>query len=196
MTTDNPWKLLEKNERFDCPYFTVRSDLVSLNGGSVRPYNSVRMKVCGVAILPIDADGCTTLVGQYRYVLDRYSWELPGGGAARDRPAMEAARQELAEETGYQAEHWLEILASPVAPGTLDEIITCYVAWGLRAGEAHPGADEQLAVRKVGFATAVSMALAGEIGHISSIGTILSVHARLLRSELPPDLAALLRNAG
>src|SRR6187551_1881204 len=128
MTADNPWTLIEAHEQFDCPYFSVRRDVVSYASGANLHYNSVRMKVHGVAILPIDGHGCTTLVGQYRYVLDRYSWELPGGGASLDRPAIIAARQELLEETGIVATRWMELLASPVAPGTLDEITTAFVA--------------------------------------------------------------------
>src|SRR5579864_7072463 len=97
---ENPWNLLSGEESFSCPYFSIRSDLVSHSGNKPRSYHSIRMKVHGVAVLPIDDTGCTTLVGQYRYVLDRYTWELPGGGALIGQPGIEAARKELSEETG------------------------------------------------------------------------------------------------
>jgi len=153
------------------------------------------MKVFGVAVLPIDREGCTTLVGQYRYVLDRYSWELPGGGAPLDRPPLEAARAELSEETGYRAAQWLQILDAPVAPGTIDEITRGFVAWNLTAGEPHPEPGEELAIRKVPYVDAISMALSGEISHVSSIATLLSLQARLSRRELPVDLASLVGGA-
>lgn len=191
MILANPWKILEKNEPFTCPFFTVRSDLVSHRGATGR-YNSVRMKVFGVAVLPIDGEGYTTLVGQYRYVLDRYSWELPGGGAALDRPAVDSAASELSEETGYTADHWLQIVETAVAPGTIDEITRGFVAWGLHAGEPHADAEEQLSLRRVSFDDAVSMALAGDIGHVTSVATILSLQTKLARRELPLALARVL----
>src|SRR5579872_5908851 len=110
MDTANPWTVLSQAEPFTCPYFTVRSDMVTHSGAAPRPYNSIRVKLFGVAIVPIDEHGCTMLVGQYRYVLDRYTWEAPGGGAGYDRPVIDSAREELGEETGYRAEHWLQIV--------------------------------------------------------------------------------------
>lgn len=192
MTTSNPWRLLNASQPFDCPYFSVRSDTVSHAGGQPQAYNSVRVKLHGVAVLPIDADGCTTLVGQYRYVLDRYSWELPGGGSPANRPAIDAARRELSEETGIEARYWLKILEVPVAPGTTDEVTTAFVAWDLDLRPPHPEGDEQLSRRRVTFGQALDMALAGEIGHVSSVAAILSLHARLRRNELPTELASLL----
>jgi len=193
MTTDNPWKLLEIEEPFSCPYFTVRSDVVSHAGGPQRRYNSIRMKMRGVLVLPIDSRGYTTLVGQHRYVLDRYSWELPGGGAPVDRPAIETAQAELSEEAGLLARHWMELFAVPVAPGTLDEITTAFVAWELHAGRAQPEATEQIALRALPFQEAVALALSGELGHISSVAAVLALYSRLLRGELPEDLAELLK---
>ncbi len=193
MADSNPWTLVKKNELFTCPFFTVRQDLVSHAGGAPRPYNSIRMKFEGASVLPIHADGSTTLVGQYRYVVDRYSWELPGGAAFHGTSPSDAARAELSEETGLTADHWLHVLRSAVAPGSLDEVNNGFVAWGLREGQAHPEPEEDLALRRVPFAEAVEMALAGQIGHLTGMATILAVHARLKRNDLPGDLAALLK---
>jgi 8-oxo-dGTP pyrophosphatase MutT (NUDIX family) len=193
MKSTNPWAVLRKDEPFTCPYFTVRSDLVVHAGGPPRPYNSIRMKMVGVAVLPIDAAGYTTLVGQYRYVLDRFSWELPGGGSPRDRPPIEAAQNELSEETGFRADHWLQILNAPVAPGTIDEIAVGFVAWGLHNGDPHPEPGEHLITRRVPFAEAISMSLSGEIGHVASVASLLTLQIRLARDELPESLSILLR---
>jgi 8-oxo-dGTP pyrophosphatase MutT (NUDIX family) len=193
MPNTNPWTVLQKNEPFTCPYFTVRRDLVSHAGGAPLAYDSIRMKFQGVCILPIHTDGSTILVGQYRYVLDRYSWELPGGGAFTGASPIDAARTELSEETGLAADYWLQVFDTAVAPGTIDEMTKGFVAWGLREGEAHPEPEEDLAVRRVSFAEAVEMALGGKIGNISSVATLLCVHSRLNRRELPIDLAGLLK---
>ena len=136
-------------------------------------------------MLPIDQEGCTTLVGQYRYVLDRYTWELPGGGGQYDRPAVESARQELSEETGYCADHWLQIVDACVSPGTSDDVSRAFAAWGLHGGTPHPEPDEQLAYWRVSFLEAVSMAISAEITHLASVAALLSLHTRLIRRDLP-----------
>src|SRR5260370_3324913 len=101
----NPWTVLRKEETFTCSYFSVRSDTVQFGTSLPRTYNSVRMKSIGVTIAPIDDAGCTTLVGQYRYVLDRFTWELPAGGCRLGQAPVESAKVELSEETAYGAAH-------------------------------------------------------------------------------------------
>ncbi|MEK7992617.1 MAG: NUDIX hydrolase [Planctomycetota bacterium] len=192
MDSTNPWTVLHKDEPFTCPFFSVRSDLVAHAGGQPRAYNSIRTKMFGVAVVPVDKRGCTMLVGQYRYVLDRFTWEVPGGGARYDRPPLDSAREELSEETGYRADHWLQLVDACVAPGTSDELSKGFVAWGLQSGEAHPEPEEQLSRRLVPFAEALSMVLSGEISHLGSVAVLLSLHTRLVRGELPKDLEKLL----
>jgi NUDIX domain len=112
----NPWTVLRKKEKFSCSYFSVWSDTVRHVAGLPRTYNSVRMNRIGVTIAPIDDEGCTTLIGQYRYVLDRFTWELPAGGCRLDQVPVEAAKIELSEETGYKAAHWLRLFDGMVSP--------------------------------------------------------------------------------
>jgi 8-oxo-dGTP pyrophosphatase MutT (NUDIX family) len=126
----NPWSVLEADVKFDCQYFSIRQDIVQHAQGAARPYNSVRMKFHGVCVAPIDNEGCLTLVGQYRYVLDRYSWELSGGGSLVGKSHLDTAKAELSEETGMTAEYWLKIVEASVSPGTSDEVTPAYVAWG------------------------------------------------------------------
>ena len=189
----NPWTVLRKEEKFTCSYFSVWSDIVRHRTGLPRAYNSVRMKTIGVAIAPIDDEGCTSLVGQYRYVLDRFTWELPAGGCRLDQVPVEAAKIELSEETGYRATHWLRLFDGSVSPGTTDGKTQCFVAWGLQSGAPHPEPEEQLVQRRVPFAEAISMALSGEISHFGSISLLLGIQIKLARGELPSDLVALLQ---
>ena len=190
---ENPWRLVHKAEAFDCPYFVARSDKVTLAAGDVRPYTHVKMKYFGIAVVPIDDDGCTTLVGQYRYVLDRFTWEVPRGGGRLTAPALDSAKAELSEETGFRADHWLHLFDASASPGVTDEIAPCFVAWGLHQGDPHPDPDERIVRRRVPFSDAVEMALSNEIGDLASIATILGLQTRLLRGELPADLAKLLQ---
>ena len=174
----NPWAVLRKEAKFECPYFTVRVDAVSLGGGAERAYNNIRM---------------TTLIGQYRYVLDRFTWEVPGGGARSGIPVIESAKAELSEETGLRADHWLQLLAATTSPGITDEVSPGFVAWGLHRGTPHPDPQEQLSRRRLPFSEAVDLALTGGISSMSGIALLLSLQAKALRNELPPDLATLLQ---
>ena len=151
------------------------------------------MKTIGVAIAPIDDEGCTSLVGQYRYVLDRFTWELPAGGCRLDQVPVEAAKIELSEETGYRATHWLRLFDGSVSPGTTDGKTQCFVAWGLPYGAPHPEPEEELVRHRVPFVKAISMALSGEISHFASISLLLGIQIKLARGELPSDLVALLQ---
>jgi 8-oxo-dGTP pyrophosphatase MutT (NUDIX family) len=189
----NPWTILHREEKFTCSYFSVRSDTVQFGASRPRTYNSVRMKSLGVTIAPIDDEGCTTLVGQFRYVLDRFTWELPAGGCRLDQAPVDAAKIELSEETGYRATHWLRLFDGTVSPGSMDGRTQCFVAWGLQSGAPHPEPEEELVQRRVPFAVSVSMALSGEISHFGSIGLLLGIHTKLVRGELPKDLTMLLQ---
>ena len=88
----NPWVVLREETTFSCSYFDVRQDWVSHTGRPARAYHSIRAKHRGVCVLPLDHEGMVTLVGQYRYVLGRFTWELPGGGAPKDADPLEVAR--------------------------------------------------------------------------------------------------------
>jgi 8-oxo-dGTP pyrophosphatase MutT (NUDIX family) len=188
----NPWTVLREEERFTCSYFSVRSDTVQFGAALPRAYNSIRMKSIGVTIAPIDDEGCTTLVGQYRYVLDRFTWELPAGGCRLDQAPVEAAKIELSEETGYRAASWLRLFDGTVAPGSIDGRTQCFVAWGLQRGTPHPEPEEELVQRRVQFAESISMALSGEISHFASISLLLGIQTKLARRELPAELMKLL----
>jgi 8-oxo-dGTP pyrophosphatase MutT (NUDIX family) len=187
----NPWTILHREEKFTCSYFSVRSDTVQFGAGLPRTYNSIRMNSIGVTIAPIDDEGCTTLIGQYRYVLDRFTWELPAGGCRLDQAPVEAAKIELSEETGYRAANWLRLFDCAVSPGSIDGRTQCFVAWGLQPGAPHPEPEEQLVQRRMPFAESISMALSGEISHFASVSLLLGIQTKLTRGELPPKLAKL-----
>lgn len=194
-TTDkaNPWRVLTETTGYDCRYFSIRHDQVQLPEGEPRSYHSVRMKYYGVCIVPVDQDGSVTLVGQYRYVLDRFSWEIPGGGARVGDDPLTVARSELREETGCTAEHWLKVVEGAVSPGISTEATPTFVAWGLDRGAPQPDASELLFRRQVPFADAVEMALKGEISNLPGIAALLGIEVRRQRGDLPPSLLALLK---
>jgi 8-oxo-dGTP pyrophosphatase MutT (NUDIX family) len=192
MDQTNPWKCLDTEIGFDCSYYSARRDTVRHRSGREHPYVSVRTKFRGVAVLPVDADGCTTIVGQYRYVLNRFTWETVRGGIPLEVAALDGAMQELGEETGWRADHWLHLFDLTASPGLTDEICPCFVAWGLHPGPARPEQLETLTQRRLPFAEVVDMALASEIVDATSVSLILAVQTRLGRGELPAELLALL----
>jgi len=189
----SPWSLVRKAVKFDCPYFSARDDLVAFDGSPPFSYSSIRVKKHGVCVAPIDPQGCVTIVGQYRYVLDRYTWELPGGGADVGADALAAAQAELAEETGLHGRHWLKLIDAPVACGTSDEQVPGYVAWDLESGKPNPDPVERLTLHRIPFAEAISMALGGTLEHLAGIALLLSIDAKLRRNQLPVTLTRLLR---
>jgi len=192
-TRPSPWSLVRDQTAFDCPYFSTRSDQVKDGRGRPRHYFHVRMKNFGIAVIPIDAAGHTILVGQQRYVLGRFTWEVIRGGGPVEKPAIESAQKELSEETGCQADHWLQLLEASASPGVTDELAVGFVAWGLRSGVPHPDPAEDLVQWRVPFAEVVAMVLSGEIADLASSALVLSLQLRLERGELPSDLAACLR---
>jgi len=188
----NPWQLVERSTVYDCRYFEVRRDTVRHAGGEPRFYNSVRMKYFGVAVAPIDVQGRVVLVGQYRYVLDRYTWEMPGGGALQSADSLDVAKAELKEETGCRARNWLKIVEGSASPGTSDEIMPGYVAWDLDEGTPQPDPEELLMLRRVPFTVAIDMALNGGIGNMVGVALLLGLHTKLHLGTLPAELSALL----
>jgi 8-oxo-dGTP pyrophosphatase MutT (NUDIX family) len=188
----NPWRLLSREERYECAYFSARHDIVSIGRSSDhRTYSSVRMKSNGVCCLPIDRRGSVTLVGQYRYVLDRFTWEVPGGGCPLGKDPLKAAKAELTQETGCRALHWLKLVEGCASPGISTEVVPGFVAWGLRRGRPKPDPQERLFLRTVSLRVAVDMALEGKIGNLAGSALLLALRSRLADATLPPPLATL-----
>jgi 8-oxo-dGTP pyrophosphatase MutT (NUDIX family) len=189
----NPWQTLSTRILHEDPWMQLRlSEVVNPNGLRTQ-YRVVHYKVRAIAILPIDAEGCTVLVGQYRYTLDRYSWEPPGGGGPLEEAPEVSAARELAEETGLRARHLRQVLRMDVSNGITDEQAYCYLAWGLEQGPAQPDESEVLRLRRLPFGEAVAMALRGEITEAVSVAMVLRVHQMVQAGEAPPDVMAALR---
>jgi 8-oxo-dGTP pyrophosphatase MutT (NUDIX family) len=151
-------------------------------------YGVVHFKHRAIAILPIDAQGHTWLVGQHRFPLDAYSWELPEGGGALDDDPVRAAQRELKEETGLEAESYRHILTMHLSNSVSDEVSESFLATGLTQGHAEPEGTEELRIKRVPFAEALEMALDGRITDALSVATILRAQLLFLREpELLPS---------
>ena len=172
----NPWKTLSTQKVYDNPWITVSHREVVNPAGNPGIYGVVHFKNLAIAIVPLDEEGNTFLVGQYRYTLNQYSWEVPEGGGAPNADPLESAKRELKEETGYSAAVWLEAGILHTSNSVTDEQGLIYIAKELTPGEAYPEETEQLVVRQLPLEEAVEMALRGEITDSLSVAALLKVY--------------------
>lgn len=173
------WKKLSSKVIYDNPWMTVVEDRVINPSGGQNDYGHIRFKTRAVAIIPIDDAGNTWLVGQDRYTLGEYSWEVPMGGAPKGEDALAAAKRELKEETGLEADHWTEILRLHTSNSITDEEGFAYVAKGLQQGETAFEETENIEVRKLPLTEAVAMAQNGEITDAISVAALLWANQNL-----------------
>ena len=167
------WKKLKSRVIYDNPWMTVREDRVINPRGGENQYGHVQFKNRAVAILPVDADGDIWLVGQQRYTLDEYSWELPMGGAPLSEDPLQAAKRELREETGLTASRWSELLRVHPSNSITDELGIVYTADGLTAGDPEFDETEDLAIRKLSLRAALAMVDNREITDAISVAGLL-----------------------
>lgn len=173
MSTKNPWRTLSQKIVYDNPWIEVQHREVLNPSGNPGIYGVVSFKNSAVGILPLDSDYNTWLVGQYRYTLNAYSWEIPEGGAINGQDPLLAAQRELKEETGITAKQWTPLLELHTSNSVTDEFGQSYVAKDLSFGEAQPEETEELKIRKLPFAEVVEMVLNGEITDALAMCTIL-----------------------
>jgi len=155
--TGNPWTTVSSTVVYDNPWITVREDQVIRPDGLPGIYGAVHFKNRAIGILPVADDGSIWLVGQYRYTLGCYSWEIPEGGGPLDEAPEIAARRELLEETGLSADHLEFLVTVHLSNSVSDEIGYVYRATGLRQGPNQPEGTERLQIRCLPWSSAWAM---------------------------------------
>lgn len=174
----NPWTTLGSRLVYDNAWISVREDQVLRPDGQPGIYGVVHFRTRAVGVLPVDEDGRIWLVGQYRYPIDRYSWEIPEGGGHDAETLEEAARRELREETGLIAGRLERIATSHLSNSVSDEVATIYRATELVPGPSEPEGSELLQVRRVSWSEAWSMLRSGAITDSMSVIALLHEAAR------------------
>src|SRR5579883_1082086 len=159
----NPWKTKSKRTVYENPWISVREDQVIQPNGSPGIYGVVHFKNKAVGILPIDRDGYVYLVGQFRYPLEEYSWEIPEGGCPEDEDPLVAAKRELLEETGLSAGQWQDLGRAHLSNSVSDEEAIFFLATDLVQGQAEPEETEQFAHKRLPFIEVCDMVMRGEI---------------------------------
>ena len=148
---------------YENAWIQVFHDEVMRPDGQPGVYGVVHPRTLAVGVVAIDAQDRVLLVGQYRYTLGRYSWEIPEGGVTIGDDPLEGARRELAEETGYRASQWRELMRFSLANSATDETGALYLASALVQGDPAPDETEDLAVRWMPFDEAVDGVRSGEL---------------------------------
>lgn len=169
----NPWKTLREEIRYENDWIRIEHHDVIKPNGEPGIYGKVHFKNTAIAVLPIDSEGNTYLVGQYRYTIQAYSWELPEGGCLNESP-LEAAKRELKEETGLIAEKWTFLGEQYLSNSVTDEKSMMYLAENLSMKESDPESTEILQIKKIPVQEAIQMALNGEIKDVLSATTLMT----------------------
>jgi 8-oxo-dGTP pyrophosphatase MutT (NUDIX family) len=167
-----PWRRRARRLAYSNPWIDVLHDEVDRPDGSPGIYGVVHFRNLAVGVVAVGDDGRLLLVGQHRYALDEYSWEIPEGGVPVGESALEGAQRELREETGFEAASWRQLFRITVSNSVTDERGVIYLARGLRPGPAAPEPSEDLEIR---WATLEEVLAEIDAGHIHDTMTIAGV---------------------
>jgi 8-oxo-dGTP pyrophosphatase MutT (NUDIX family) len=182
---ENPWKTLRSRVVYDNPWIRVREDDVIRPDGAPGIYGVVTYKNRAIGVLPVEDNGDLWLVGQYRYALAQYSWEIPEGGGTPEESDESCARRELAEETGFTADQLEPLVTSHLSNAVSDEWGIIFRATGLQPGPSNPEGCERIELKRVSLDDALAMVRRGEI--TDSLSVIAILHEALQRATRPPQ---------
>jgi 8-oxo-dGTP pyrophosphatase MutT (NUDIX family) len=180
----NPWQITAEKEIYDNPWIGLTEFQVINPSGNPGIYGKVHFKNVAIGVLPLDEDLNTYLVGQYRFPLAQYSWEMPEGGGPVGTDPFASAKRELLEETGLKATEWTEIQRLHLSNSVSDELSILYLARGLQQFEAEPEETEQLVVKKIPFEEMYQMVCHGEITDAMTVAAVLKVKLLLFENKL------------
>jgi 8-oxo-dGTP pyrophosphatase MutT (NUDIX family) len=175
---NNPWKTLSIELKYDNPWIRVEEHQVINPAGNNGIYGTVTFKNRAVAILPLFENGDTLLVGQFRYPLNQYHWELPMGGGPENETLLLSAQRELQEETGFKAEYWEQILTTYLSNSVTQEFGVTFVAKNLTEGDMDLEDTEDITVKRLPFEEVFQMVMSGEITDAMTMTSVMK--ARLL----------------
>ncbi|MBX2871620.1 MAG: NUDIX hydrolase [Saprospiraceae bacterium] len=180
----NPWKTLSQKTAYENPWIKVTHRDVLNPSGNPGIYGVVHFKNLAIGIVPLDHQLNTWLVGQFRYTLNEYSWEIPEGGCPLGTEPLDTARRELIEETGIRATTWKKILDFHTSNSVTDEAGTAFLATDLSFGESEPEDTEDLVVKKMPLAAAIEWVEEGKITDSLSIMALQKVALMQAKGEL------------
>jgi len=174
-TPKNPWKTKSAKVVFENPWIRVEEQIAVNPMGDDCEYGVVKFQNKAVGIIAINENSEIYLVGQHRYPLDEYSWEIPEGGSPLNEDPLESAKRELKEETGLTAEKWTQILEVRLSNSVTDEKGVIYLATGLTQGESDPEPTENITTIKLPFSEVVQLVMDGIITDVLTVAAVLKL---------------------
>jgi len=186
-----PWRPDAERLIYDNPWIRITEHDATAPTGRPALYGLVGFKNLAIAVLPLHEDGSVTLVGQHRFPLGDYSWEIPEGGGPLGEDPLDGAKRELREETGLLAADWREVLRMQLSNSVTDEVAVGYLATGLSPapGGAEPDETEALAIARVPFGEALEAAMAGKLQDALTVAMLLRGYHMAREGALPSALA-------
>lgn len=181
---ENPWKTLSAEVIYDNPWIEVSHREVINPGGKAAMYGVVHFKNLALGILPLDENYNTWVVGQYRYPIDQYTWEIPEGGGDLEIDPLESAQRELREEAGIIARQWDLIQEMYLSNSATTEKALLYVARDLEFVEPDPDEDEVLQLHKIPFDELYQWVLDGKVNDSLTVTTVLKAKLMMENGEL------------
>ncbi|HTI59576.1 NUDIX hydrolase [Mucilaginibacter sp.] len=181
---ENPWQIVSEKDVYDNQWIGLTEYQVINPSGNPGIYGKVRFKNTAIGVLPLDEEMNTYLVGQYRFPLSQYSWEIPEGGGPLGTSPLDSAKRELLEETGLKAGSWTELQRMHLSNSVSDELCIIYLARELKQFEAEPEDTEQLVIKKIPFEEAYRMVTDGSITDAITVAAILRLRVMILENEL------------
>lgn len=180
---ENPWKTLKSEDVYESQWIKVVKHDCLNPANKPAIYSVVNFKNLAIGILPLDKENFTWLVGQWRYPLNEYSWEIPEGGGPLGIKPIESAKRELKEETGIIASNFEEIMRLHLSNSATDELAIVYLATDLQFENSEPEESEVLQIKKVHINEAFDMTMKGLITDAISVAAIqrvwMSVNGKL-----------------
>jgi 8-oxo-dGTP pyrophosphatase MutT (NUDIX family) len=184
-----PWQRRTVRLVYDNPWIRVEEFDAVAPTGKPALYGLIGMKNMAIGVLPLHADGTITLVGQHRFPLQAYSWEVPEGGGPLDTDPLISAKSELAEEAGLAAAHWQQVLAFDVSNSVTDEKGFGYLAWDLSPVDLAPDDTEEISLARVPFKQALRLAMSGYMRDLITQTLLLRAYHMAREGEIIGDLA-------
>jgi 8-oxo-dGTP pyrophosphatase MutT (NUDIX family) len=195
--TGKPWAIRTAKTVYQNPWLTVREYQATAPTGAPALYGVVSPHAYALAILPLHADGTVTLVGQHRFALADYSWEIPEGGGPIGQDLLGGAQRELREETGLIAADWREVLRMQLSNSVTDEQGVGYIALDLSQADSDPDETEAFQVARVPFRQVLNLAVGGKITDVMTVAMLLRAYHMVVEGQLPAALSkAMLSDGG
>ena len=187
--TGRRWRSLERREVYANPWIRVTEHQAEAPTGARTVYGVVGFKNLAIGVLPVFPDGSIVMVGQHRFPLGDYSWEIPEGGAPVESDPLDGARRELREETGLEAASWRQVMRFQLSNSVTDERGVGFVAWDFTETSTEPDPTESLAMVRIPFLEAVEQASSGRIQDLITVAMLFRAYDMACEGQLPEHLA-------